>query len=172
MNLYFLRHAIAADKTEWKGPDSNRPLTKEGVHKMKKAAKGMRRLSLKIDWILTSPYRRAYDTAMIVAKELNLKNKLKITRSLAVDGDPRALVRHLALNFRTWESVMLVGHEPYLSQLIGVLIGGLTPLGSDPSRSIELDKAGLAKISADSLSYDKCATLEWLLTPKILKKLT
>lgn len=166
MNLYFLRHAIAADKTAWKGPDSDRPLTKEGIHKMKKAARGMRRLDLKIDWILTSPYRRAYDTAMIAAKELNLKNKLKITRSLAMDGDPKALVRHLALNFRTWESIILVGHEPYLSQLISVLTSGSKQV------ALNLDKAGLAKLSADSLNYDNCATLEWLLTPKILKKLS
>ena len=133
---------------------------------MKKAARGMRRLDLKIDWILTSPYRRAYDTAMIAAKELNLKNKLKITRSLAMDGDPKALVRHLALNFRTWESIILVGHEPYLSQLISVLTSGSKQV------ALNLDKAGLAKLSADSLNYDNCATLEWLLTPKILKKLS
>jgi phosphohistidine phosphatase len=165
MNLYLLRHAIAADKTEWKGPDSDRPLTKEGIRKMKKAAKGMRRLDLKIDWILTSPYRRAYDTALIAARELHLKNKLKITRSLAVDGDPKALIRHLALNFRTWDSVMLVGHEPYLSQLISILISGTKGL------ALELDKGGLVKLTADSLIYGKCASLEWLLTPKILKKI-
>ena len=165
MNLYLLRHGIAADKTEWKGPAVDRPLTKEGIHKMKKASKGIRRLNLKIDWILTSPYRRAYDTAMIAAKELNLKNKLKIIRSLAVDGDPKALVRHLALNFRTWESVMLVGHEPYLSQLISLLTSGTGGL------VMEFDKGGLVKLNADFLAYDKCASLEWLLTPKILKQI-
>ena len=174
MNLYILRHAIAADKAEWKGSDSDRPLTKVGIKKMRKAAKGMRRLGLKIDWILTSPYRRAYDTAMIAAKELKLKDKLKISKSLAVDGDPKTLVRRLALGFLSRESVLLVGHEPYLSQLIGVLIWGLSPRPQDTGgshSSIELDKGGLAKLSADSLTYDKCATLEWLLTSKILKKL-
>jgi phosphohistidine phosphatase len=165
MNLYLLRHAIAADKPAWKGPDSDRPLTKEGVHKMKKAARGMRRLDLKIDWILTSPYRRAYDTALIAAKEMNLKNKLKITRSLAVDGDPKALIRHLALNFRTWESVMLVGHEPYLGRLLGILTAGTHNIG------LEFEKGGIAKLSADSLTFDRCASLQWLLTPKILKKI-
>src|ERR1039458_5525890 len=127
MNLYFLRHAIAADKTQWKGSDSDRPLTEEGIKKMKKAVKGLRRLDLEIDWILTSPFRRAFDTAQIVAKEMKLKDKLKVSRSLAVDGDPKALVRHLALGFRTRESIMLVGHEPYLSPLISVLVWGLSP---------------------------------------------
>jgi len=96
------------DKGEWKGPDSDRPLTKEGLRKMKKAAKGMHHLNLKIDLILTSPFRRAYDTAVTVAKELKLKKKLRIIKSLAVDGDPKALVRYLALGFRSWESVLLV----------------------------------------------------------------
>jgi phosphohistidine phosphatase SixA len=110
---------------------------------------------------------------MIAAKALRLKKKLRVLKSLAPDGDPKMLVRHLALNFRTRESVMLVGHEPFLGRLIGVLIGGLAPKGIDasPSIPIELSKGGLAKLSGDSLCYDKCATLEWLLTPRILKKL-
>jgi phosphohistidine phosphatase len=166
MNLYVLRHGLAADKTEWKGPDSDRPLTKEGIRKMKKAAKGMRKLGLTVDWLLTSPYRRAYDTAVIVAKELKLKKKMRVWKSLAPDGDPKILTKHLALDFRTWESVMLVGHEPYLGQLIGVLTSGTT------HGALTLDKGGLAKLTANSLNYDKCTQLEWLLIPKILKKLT
>ncbi len=165
MTLYFLRHGIAADQAEWGGPDSDRPLTKEGIHKMKKSAKGMRRLKMTFDWILTSPYRRAYETAEIVAEEFNAKEKLKITKTLAVGGDPEALVRHLARDYRTWESIMAVGHEPYLSRLIATLSGG-------PAASIAMDKGGLVKLTADTLTYGACATLEWLLTTKILKKLT
>jgi phosphohistidine phosphatase len=166
MNLYILRHAAALDKKEWRKADSDRPLTKEGARKMGKAAKGLRRLDLQVDWILTSPYRRAYDTAVFVAKELRLKKKLRLWKSLAPDGDVKNLIRHLALDFRSWESVLLVGHEPYLSQLISVLTSGA------PGSSLELDKGGLAKLSADSLTYGSCARLEWLLTSKILKKIT
>ena len=86
MNLYILRHAIAMDKTQWRRADSDRPLTKDGIKKMKKAAKGIKRLDLKLDWILTSPYRRAYDTAVIAAKALRLKKNLRIIKSLAPDG--------------------------------------------------------------------------------------
>lgn len=166
MNIFILRHAIALDRSDWKGSDSDRPLTDEGIRKMKKAAKGIRRLDLRIDWILTSPFRRAYDTAMITAKELNLKKKMRLSKSLSPEGDQKALVRHLALDFKTWESVLLVGHEPYLSGLIGTLTTGIKEGG------LELDKGGLAKLTADSLTHGQCAKLEWLLTPKILKKLT
>jgi phosphohistidine phosphatase len=165
MNIYLLRHGIAMDKGEWKGPDSDRPLTKEGSRKMKKAAKGLRHLNLKLDWILTSPYRRAFDTATITAKELKLKKKVRIIKSLAADGDPKALVRYLSQSMHNWESVLLVGHEPYLSDLISVWIAGQGRTG------LLLDKGGLAKLVADSVTYDKSAHLEWLLTPKILKNI-
>src|SRR5207302_3690642 len=165
MNLYILRHALAADKADWKGSDSDRPLTKDGIRKMKKVGKGMRRLDMTVDWILTSPHRRAYDTAVIAAKALKLKNRLKTSRMLAPDGDMKALIRHLALNFRSWESVLLVGHEPYLGSLMGILVAGNATAGT------LLDKAGLAKLSADSFTNGQCAQLEWLLSPNILKKL-
>jgi phosphohistidine phosphatase len=165
VNLYILRHAIAVEKLEWKGSDSDRPLTKEGTRKMKKAAKGIRRLDTKLDWILTSPYRRAYDTAKIVAKELKLKKRVKITQMLASDGDPKALIRHLRQHFRTWESVMIVGHEPYLGQLTGVLVAGHKEAG------LQQDKGGISKLVAAPLSYEQCAHLEWFISSKILKKI-
>jgi phosphohistidine phosphatase len=166
MNLYFLRHGIALDRLQWHKRDADRPLTPEGVQKTKKVARGMRKLGLKFDWILTSPYRRAYDTAMIVADCYKASKKLRILKSLAADGDPQQLVRNLALDYRTGDSLLLVGHEPYLSRLISVLIGAKDPL------AIDLKKAGLCKLAADSLTYGPCAALEWLLTPKLLKSVT
>lgn len=166
MELYLLRHAIAADKTEWKGPDSDRPLTEEGIRQMKKVAKGMRRLGLGFDWILTSPYRRAFDTARMVAKVFKLEEKLRIARALAVDGDPKLLVKLLARHSRTWQRVLLVGHEPYLGQLMRVLVAGTDQM------AIDLKKSGLAKLTLGTLIYGPCGTLEYLLTPRILKRLT
>src|SRR5229473_2889447 len=99
MKLYILRHAIALDKTKWHKKDSERPLTKEGTRKMRKAAKGLKHLKLSFDWILTSPYRRAYETADIVAKTLKSRKKLKIEKTLTSDGDPELLMRHLAENY-------------------------------------------------------------------------
>jgi phosphohistidine phosphatase len=166
MNLYLLRHALALEKPLWRKADAERPLTDEGRRKMKKAVQGIKKLNLKLDWILTSPYRRAYDTAHLVADGLKMPKKLKISRSLAVDGDPKMLMRHLALDYRSWESLMIVGHEPYLTDLLGTLIGGLNGIAFD------LKKGGLCKLTAESLTYGRCATLEWFVTPKILKKLS
>jgi len=172
MNIYFLRHAIAVDHADWKGADADRPLTKDGIKKMKDIARVMRAMDLGITSILTSPYRRAYDTAMIAAKTLKLEKHLKVTKTLATDADPKLLMKKLALDYRSWESVLVVGHEPNLSRLISVLIGGLSPAASGTVSSLlTLKKAGLAKLSADSLTYGPCATLEWLLTPKLLRSI-
>jgi len=164
MDLYFLRHAIALDRSAWKKSDAERPLTEKGRKKMIQSAKGMKHFGITFDWILTSPYRRAYDTAQIVAKEYKAEKKLRLARTLIPDGDPKALMRHLALDFRTWESILLVGHEPYLSKLIGLLISG-------HDVTINFKKGGLCLLKADSLTYGCCATLEAFLTPKMLKKL-
>jgi phosphohistidine phosphatase len=162
MNLYLMRHGLAAEPPEWKGADRDRPLTDDGVKKMKKTAKGMHALGLDFDWILTSPYRRAYETAQIVAEEFGAPKKLRITKSLSVDADLKALVRHLALDFRSWESVLLVGHEPSLSHLISLLAAGGHLSG-------EFKKGSLCKLSADSLTLGPCARLEWLMTSKLLR---
>ena len=130
---------------------------------MRKAARGLKRLKLKLDWILTSPYKRAYDTARIVADTLKAGKKLKIAKDLASSGDPKRLLRHLALDYRTKDSLMVVGHEPYLSRLVSVLIGAEKPI------ALDFKKGGLCRLDADSLHYGRCATLEWWLPPKLLK---
>jgi phosphohistidine phosphatase len=165
MNLYILRHAIAKDRAGWKKPDSLRPLTSKGKRKMQKAAKGLKHLDLGVDWILTSPYRRAYDTTAIVAKALKAKKKMKVVKSLASDGEPSQLVKELAKGYRSTDSLMLVGHEPYLSKLVSVLVGSERPL------ALDFKKGGLCRLDTQSLRYGPCATLEWWLSPKLLKKL-
>jgi phosphohistidine phosphatase len=165
MILYFLRHAIALDRDLWKKADAERPLTDDGIDKMKSVARGMKAAGVEFDHLLTSPFRRAHHTAEIVTKVYKNPKVLKVSRSLATDGDPKGLVRHLALDYRSWESILLVGHEPYLSSLISMLVTG------SPEADMELKKGGLCRLSADSLTYGKCATLEWWLTPKLLRKL-
>jgi phosphohistidine phosphatase len=163
MEFYLLRHGLAAARETWKGAnDSKRPLTDEGRRKLRRIGKVMRRLDLKVDLILSSPYARAKETAQIVAKPLEREKWLRLTPHLAVGGDPRELIHEI----RGWrepvEAVLLVGHEPYLSSLAGVLTAGKA------APSLNLKKGGLLKLEVDSLEYGRCATLEWLLTPGLM----
>ena len=159
MELYILRHAIAGDRESFDGPDSERPLTKEGAKKMKRIAKELKRLDLKFDLILSSPYIRTTETAEIVAQEFHCENVLKFSSHLKVGGSPAALIQEVNTSYKKSDPILLVGHEPYLSGLISMLVSGRTEL------SITMKKGGICKLSIASLRYDRCATLEWLRAP-------
>jgi phosphohistidine phosphatase len=158
MNLYLMRHAIAAEADE-NTDDSQRPLTEKGRKKLVKIARNLEKLDIEIDIILTSPHLRTHQTAEVVANALDFKKKsLKDTDNLTPLGFADKLVEEIN-NLGSLENLLIVGHEPFLSQLIGMLVAG------DSSLSIDMKKAGLCKLSIAQLTHGRCATLEWLVTP-------
>ncbi len=160
MDFFILRHGIAADRESGDfDRDADRPLTPEGIKKVKRIAGSMKAMDLDCQLILSSPYLRAKQTAEIVTKSLGWQRRLEFTDELTPGGEYRGLIG--LLNRRELlKSVLLVGHEPHLSGLISLLTTGETSMG------LILKKGGLAKLSTDSLLPGKCAALEWLLTPK------
>jgi len=161
-DLYLLRHGIAARRgTAWRH-DADRPLTKKGAKKIRDVAKAMRDLGLSFDIILSSPLRRAKETADIVARVLRCRKKLRFTDHLKIGGSPEALVHEITTRHRKAGAVLLVGHEPYLSRLISVLVSGTEDL------SIRMKKGGLCKLSVQSLRHGRCATLQWLVGPSLV----
>jgi phosphohistidine phosphatase len=162
MEIYILRHGIATERgAPGHKKDSDRPLTPEGEDKMRQIAKAILGMELKFDLILSSPFKRAEQTANIVARELD--EEVTFTELLEPDGNALELIAEI--NDEKPQRVLLVGHEPYLSQLISVLTTG----GSDAA--IELKKGGLCKLTTDKLTFGRCATLNWLLTPKLLREM-
>jgi phosphohistidine phosphatase len=157
MKLYFLRHGIAANRDEWSGDDASRPLTSEGRKCMEREAKGMEDLNVCPDRIITSPLKRAKETAQIVAERLHLEDKLIEDERLAGSFDAGRLAE-LLRDHKTDQTLMLVGHEPDFSETIGELIGGA---------SLDLKKGGLARIDLDDASA-KHGALVWLIPPKAL----
>jgi len=164
MNLFILRHGKAHPRGgKWRS-DSKRPLTKDGEKKTEEVARGMKRLGLSFDLILTSPFERALRTAQIVVEVYKVR-KLFPTNNLVPDADPHAVIAEISDNFSTLKDVILVGHEPFLSGLISTLLTG------DGALKIDFKKAGLCKLSIEDLRFGKCAQLDWLLTPRQLAKL-
>ena len=157
MELYFLRHGIAADVGPTGTGDAGRPLTKEGIAKMQVSARGIRRLGVRLDALLSSPLVRAHETAVIIARELGLE--LQLAEKLAPGCDPAQLFALLG-EYRGAERVMLVGHEPDFSSLIGVLTGGSHVL---------MKKGGLARVDIERLELST-GTLTWLLPPRVLRE--
>ena len=161
MEIYILRHGIAVERgTAGYKKDSDRPLTREGEEKTQQIAEAMLALDLKFDLILSSPYERAEQTAKIVADELG--REITFTDFLKPDGNPLELIREI--NDEKPQRVLIVGHEPDLSRLISILISGGT------EAAIELKKGGLCKLTTETLTFGQCATMQWLLTPKLLRQ--
>lgn len=158
MNLYLLRHAKAQERgTEFR-PDSKRPLTRVGEEKMFEVARGMKKMDLTFDMILTSPFARALRTAEILA-EVYRSKKLFSTNHLVPDAGASEIIQEINDNFASLENLVLVGHEPHLSGLISVLLTG------SAGTAIELKKAGLCLLTVQDLRHGKCAALQWLLKP-------
>jgi phosphohistidine phosphatase len=164
MNLFFLRHGKAFPRSAKWRPDSKRPLTREGEKRVMEAARGLQALGVSFDLILTSPYARALRTAEIVARVYGAR-KLFETNRLVPEAPLKDIIDEINGNFSSFETVVLVGHEPFLSKLISTLLSG------DDTLSIDLKKGALCKLSVQKLACAECASLDWLMTGRQLSRL-
>lgn len=165
MDLFILRHGIAAERDKLKYPDDDRrPLTPEGRKKLRRIAAFLKDRGYRFDLVLTSPLVRARQTAEIATGVLGLEKNLRDSPHLSPSGDPRRLVAEIEGSKE--DRVLLVGHEPYLSGLISMLLSGQQGL------EIVLKKGGFCHLSAENLKYGRCAKLLALLPPKLLVSLT
>ena len=162
MELYVLRHAIALTCAEaGVREDSERPLSSEGKEKMKRIAEGFGRIGMEVDLVLSSPYVRARDTALIAHEGLGLKGRLEFAEALASGRPTKDVLEELRGRFRKWARIMVVGHEPDLSMLISRVTSG-------GRLHVEMKKAGLAKIAIHETAPEMRGTLEYLVTPKVM----
>lgn len=167
MNLYLLRHGLATEPGEGGiKRDSDRPLTAKGERRTCRAGEAMRAMDLSFDLVLTSPYKRARQTAEIIADALDARERLHVAETLAPGGNSRRLIESINRRDPRPGEVLLVGHEPGLSELISVLVFG------DATGGIVMKKGGLCKLEISSLTHSRCARLEWLLTARQLCSLT
>jgi len=158
--LYLVRHGIAVPHGDPDFADDDRPLTPQGVAHVRQVAKGLRRLKVKADRILTSPLPRAARTAHIVADVLGLADVLESADALRAE--------HSGASIREWlesrpeDRLMIVGHNPSLSDLVGLLLTGDRPLPT-----IELRKGGVAAFAARPGGP---LQLDWIARPRLLRR--
>lgn len=160
MNLYLIRHAIAEEESP-SVEDRQRALTEKGAKKMRNIAKGLKTLGIEFDYIISSPYVRAQQTAEILGDVFKLRKRIVISESIAPMGDPSQLLAEINEKY-TVNSLAIVGHEPYLSNLISLLTAGGAPL------EMTFKKGGVCYLTTDDLHHTRKATLQWLLTPGVL----
>jgi len=165
IELYVLRHGEAGKSLPTGSKDSERALTVTGKQEVEKVAEALRGLGIKFDFIATSPLKRAHQTAEIVAKILKVKKgKVEGWSELQPEGKRQELYRKLS-HIKQESSVLVVGHEPYLSTMIREIVFG------NGSGNIVLKKGGIARIEVTSFQPNIKAELRWLLTPRLLKNM-
>jgi len=163
--LYIMRHGLAVTRGSIRfSDDAQRPLEPEGKEKMREITEGLKRLDFAVDWIVSSPLVRALETAEIVAASLPASGPVEVCEALRPGGSPEEVLAYLAKR-PTRTRVLLVGHEPDLSDLTARLIGA----GSHANLTFK--KGGCCLIRFDEFPPRNPGQLVWWLTPRVLRKL-
>jgi phosphohistidine phosphatase len=162
--LYVMRHGIAVARGDPNFPDdAMRPLTPEGKKKLKAIAKGLFRLGLCMDSIISSPLVRASETAAVVAEVFGPGITVERSDFLRPGGSLQALLTSLSKR-RDHHSVLVVGHEPDLSEGVAKLIG-------NARANFQFKKGGCCRIDFDKFPPGPPGKLVWWLTPRVMRKI-
>lgn len=140
MQLYVIRHGIAEDRTP-DSDDRSRALTDDGRKRVKKVIKGLRELDIKFDRILASPWVRAAETAALLEP---LCDRAPLHTELLCQS-PRSQL--LAMIAEQGADTAIVGHEPWLGELIAWLAFGDTR----HSEALSLKKGGFAWLEGHAI---------------------
>ena len=163
--LCIMRHGAAVARGEaGYADDAKRPLTEQGKKKMHEIAEGLKKSGFEADWIVSSPLVRAVETAKIISGVLGPNVPLEISETLGPGAAPESLLGFLAKH-KNRKRVLVVGHEPDLSEVAARLIG------AGRRSSLAFKKGGCCLISFHEFPPQSAGQLVWWLTPRILRKL-
>jgi phosphohistidine phosphatase len=161
MILYFLRHASAGEHFINPKKDEKRGLDQEGIEQCGYVGRALAAVEAHVDCVISSPLKRATQTASLVGNEMGYEGKLLMEPALRPEAS-FADFRRMLEKYSKQESAMVVGHNPNLSQFLGTVISE-----SGCEASIDLKKGAVARVEMRRNS----GTLHWCLTPKILRTL-
>ena len=162
LELYLIRHGLAAERGDDYPDDSKRPLTSKGIAALKKEAHALATLGVDFDQIISSPLVRTRQTAEVFAQHLPSNPPVALSDALAPAGAPAAVFQELGKHMRK-ERIALVGHEPNIGELAARLIGARVPL--------EFKKGAVCRIDFEVFPPKGRGSLRWFLPPRMLRKL-
>jgi phosphohistidine phosphatase len=158
MQIYLLRHGIA--ETGRVGhPDSERALTTEGREKLRRVLKRARAAEVEPTLILSSPYRRALETAQEAAGALGYRGPVEKMQALVPEASPHDAWDEIRKR-RNEKAILLAGHEPMMSSMAAFLL-------ASPGLTVEMKKAALVRVDCDRLGAQPAGVLKWMLTPAL-----
>jgi phosphohistidine phosphatase len=166
IELYLVRHAVAAERGPDYPDDAARPLTAEGIERFRRAVSGLAELDVGLDLVLSSPFARARETADLLAAGLRPKPRVVGLDALTPGHRPAFVIAAVEQHLRAGRNVSrvaLVGHEPDLGELAAKLLGA--------KGRVEFKKGAMCRIDVDRAMPAGPGTLRWLLSPRVLRGL-
>lgn len=160
--LYLIRHGLAEERGDAWPDDTKRPLTEDGMDRMRKSARGLERVGVWFDVVLTSPLVRAHQTAEIVASVYSPKPALINVEALAPGGSSSAVIAELEKHAKKTR-IAIVGHEPGIGELAAKLAGLRVDL--------EFKKGAIARIDVEALPPKGPGLLRWFIPPRFLRNI-
>jgi len=158
MEIYLLRHGIAEDRSA-SGSDADRRLTEEGRAKLRRVLERAHAAGVNPSLILSSPLRRAIETAEIAARELGYEGKILRAEALEPDSSPQKVWDEIRKH-REEAAVLVAGHEPLFSSTVAWMLGATRDM-------VHFRKGALVRLDVESLGAAPAAVLEWMLIPKL-----
>lgn len=158
MQVYLLRHGVAEDG----GPgtsDADRALTQDGRRKLRQVLKAAADAGVQPALILTSPLKRAVQTAEMARKALGYKNEILRTKALIPSSSVEQVWEEIRVH-RDEQSLLLVGHNPLFDHLAAYLLGR-------QEVQIDVKKGAILRIDLENFPAEPKGILRWYLTPKL-----
>ncbi len=163
IELYLVRHAVAAERGPKYPDDRLRPLTPAGARKFAATVPGLAEMGVVVDFVLTSPLVRARETATLLAAGLKPKPALIEVEALAPGGRHQAVIEAIKTHAKRYRRLAIVGHEPDLGELAARLLGA--------RGTVQFKKGAICAIDVDGATPAGPGTLRWMLTPRALRAL-
>ena len=158
MNLYILRHASAGTRRANPKIDIKRPLDKEGKQQCLIVGRFLNSLNVQFDRVVSSPLKRALQTASLVGNEAGYDGRIDISEALAPEATV-ARFQELVRSLEKFDNVLVVGHNPNLAIFFGSLLAPASRM------STRLRKGAVARVDCTRIP----GTLHWLVDPRILR---
>jgi phosphohistidine phosphatase len=160
--LYVVRHGLAEERGEEWPDDAKRPLCDEGMSRLRKSARGLIRMGVAFDVILTSPFTRTRQTAEILAAAFSARPPIVDVDSLTPEGTYQAVLADLEKQSRR-SRIALVGHGPNIGEIAARLAGS--------RNAFPFKKGAVCRVDVDVLPPAEAGALRWFATPKMLRSL-